>query len=352
MLEVLRQWYERNLTDPQIVILTMILIIGFTLTILLSEYLAPFMVSIVFAYLLEGLVAKLQRLKMPRVVAVSLVTTVSLALMLITLLVLVPLLSQQITDLIRELPNMFGRSQQLLLQLPQNYPDYVSEQQVQDIFALIRAEIASLGQKVVTLSLASVLGAITFLVYLILVPLMVFFLLKDRDQILDWFRGFLPEKRNLVAHVWAELNIKIAGYVRGKFLEVIIIWSASYVTFVFLDLNYAMLLGLLVGLSVIIPYVGATVVTLPVALVAYYQWGAGSEFWTLIGAYAVIQFLDGNVLVPLLFSEMVNLHPLAIIIAVVFFGGIWGVWGVFFAIPLATLVHVVLKVWPTNGVTE
>jgi len=63
-------------------------------------------------------------------------------------------------------------------------------------------------------------------------------------------------------------------------------------------------------------------------------------------AYAVIQLLDGNVLVPVLFSEVVSLYPVAIIIAVLVFGGIWGFWGVFFAIPLATLVNAVLRAWP------
>jgi len=60
----------------------------------------------------------------------------------------------------------------------------------------------------------------------------------------------------------------------------------------------------------------------------------------------VIQMLDGNVLVPLLFSEAVDLHPVAIVIAVLFFGGLWGLWGVFFAIPLATLVNAILSAWP------
>jgi putative permease len=106
------------------------------------------------------------------------------------------------------------------------------------------------------------------------------------------------------------------------------------------------LLATLVGLSVIIPYIGATVVTIPVALVAYFQWGWSAQFAWLLIAYLVIQVLDGNVLVPLLFSEAVNLHPIAIIVAVLFFGGLWGFWGVFFAIPLATLVQAVIRAWP------
>ena len=81
-------------------------------------------------------------------------------------------------------------------------------------------------------------------------------------------------------------------------------------------------------------------------MIAFFQWGWGSEFAYLIIAYGIIQALDGNVVVPLLFSEAVNLHPVAIIVAVLLFGGLWGFWGVFFAIPLATLVKAVLHAWP------
>ncbi|MCA1779625.1 MAG: AI-2E family transporter, partial [Xanthomonadaceae bacterium] len=108
-------------------------------------------------------------------------------------------------------------------------------------------------------------------------------------------------------------------------------------------------ISMLVGFSVLIPYIGAAIVTIPVAIVAFIQFGFTSDFVWVIVAYAIIQLLDGNVLVPVLFSEVVSLHPVAIIIAVLVFGGIWGFWGVFFAIPLATLVNAVLRAWPRSS---
>ena len=128
--------------------------------------------------------------------------------------------------------------------------------------------------------------------------------------------------------------------------------AVSYATFTMMGLQYTLLLSTMVGLSVIIPYVGAAVVTLPVALVAYFQWGWIAEFGWVVFAYGVIQALDGYLLVPLLFSEVVDLHPVAIIIAILVFGGLWGFWGVFFAIPLATLVQAVLKAWPVRHQEE
>ncbi len=131
-------------------------------------------------------------------------------------------------------------------------------------------------------------------------------------------------------------------------IEILVVGIATYIAFLFFDLRYAVLLSVAVGLSVLIPYIGAAVVTIPVAIVALFQFGLSPEFGYVMLAYGIIQALDGNVLVPLLFSQAVNLHPVVIIIAVLFFGGLWGFWGVFFAIPLATLVKAVLNAWPSN----
>jgi len=348
MFDILQQWYHRHFTDPQTVIFAFILISGGLLVFVLNTHLMPILVAIIIAYLAEGMVVWLNRVNLGRTTAASIVTALMVTAIILTFFVLLPLLSKQVSELFREMPTMLGTGQQLLLQLPQQYPDYVSAQQIEEILTMARTELTSMGQRVVTISLSSVVGVITFLVYMILLPLMVFFFLKDKAIILHWLADFLPEERRLLRTVWVELDIKIASYVRGKVIEVLIIWVASYLAFGLMGLNYAMLLSLAVGLSVIIPYVGATVVTIPVALIAFFQWGATSEFGWLMAIYAFIQFLDGNLLVPLLFSEVVNLHPVAIIVAVVFFGSLWGVWGVFFAIPLATLIQAILKAWPSE----
>jgi putative permease len=233
--------------------------------------------------------------------------------------------------------------------LPERFPEVISPQQAEEILDGIRSEVGSYGQDVLSISISSVVGVLTLLVYLILMPMLVFFFLKDKDIIMRWFVSFMPGERGLADMVWIEVDRQIANYVRGKFWEIIIVWAASFLAFSFFGLQYAMLLAVIVGLSVVIPYVGATVVTFPVILVAWFQWGWGQDFIWVTIAYLVIQALDGNVLVPLLFGEVVNLHPIAIIVAILVFGGLWGFWGVFFAIPLATLVNAVLRAWPKGN---
>lgn len=346
MIQVLRSWYQRYFSDPQAVILALMLVIGFAIVLIFGGMLAPVLASVVIAYLLEGLVRFLVRRKVPRLAAVLLVFLGFMAFLLYLLFGLMPLLWYQVTQFFQELPNMIARGQMLLLHLPERYPVFFSEAQVQDLITAMRAELGGIGQKVLSISLASVVGFITLLIYLILVPLLVFFFLKDKDRILVWVSRYLPQERRLTVHVWQEVDQQIGNYVRGKVWEILIVWAATYVAFKLMGLNYAMLLAALVGLSVVVPYIGAIVVTFPIALVAYVQWGWGEQFAYLMIAYGVIQALDGNVLVPLLFSEVVNLHPVAIIVAVLVFGGLWGFWGVFFAIPLANLVQAVLVAWP------
>jgi putative permease len=266
-------------------------------------------------------------------------------------IVLLPLISYQLTQLVQELPDMVARGHQLLQELPNKF-EIISAEQVESIIKSIRLMVRELGQSVLSYSLASIPTVLSLIVYSILVPLLVFFFLKDKETIIKWFLNFLPKERTVANTVWVEMDAQMGNYIRGKVYEIFIVGTFTYFPLAYMDLNYASLLAVLVGLSVIIPYVGAFVVTIPVVLVAYFQWGVGSDFFWTIGMYGVIQVLDGNVLVPLLFSEAVNLHPVAIIAAVLVFGGIWGLWGVFFAIPLATLVKALLFAWPRSPAVE
>lgn len=348
-MQVLTDWFKRYFSDPQVVFLALFLGVGFAVVLTMGDMLTPVLASAVIAYLLEGLVELIERWGIPRLLAVVLVFGVFVTFVVLILFGILPLLSRQVTDLVQQIPYMIGEGQKALMQLPERYPEIVTAEQIQQLIGTIRNELATFGQEVLSLSLASVVGFITIAVYLILMPLLVFFFLKDKDLIIGWFKRYLPHHRKIAKTVWHDVDRQISNYVRGKFWEVLIIWSASFVTFSAFGLNYAMLLGVLVGLSVIIPYIGATVVTLPVLLIAWFQWGWSADLAWLSAAYFVIQALDGNVLVPLLFSEVVNLHPVAIIVAILVFGGLWGFWGVFFAIPLATLVQAVLSAWPRES---
>jgi len=345
MTGVFVRWFQRNFSNPQAVALGMLLIIGFAIVLTLGDILNPLFIAIVFAYLLEWVVQTIHNKGCPRGIAVMSVFTGFIALFLTTVLVFIPLIWSQVSSLLKDVPAMLVKGQEKLLHLPKEYPDFINEQQIQDLIASVASDIGSLGQAVLSASVSSLLSVMALLIYLILVPLLVFFLMKDKEIIINWCRLWLPKDRMMVNRVWAEVNDQIGNYVRGKVAEILIVGITTYLAFAFMGLNYALLLSVLVGFSVLIPYIGAAVVTLPIAIIGYFQWGFEAQLWYMLLAHGVIQALDGNVLVPILFSEAVNLHPVAIISAVLLFGGIWGFWGVFFAIPLATLVKAVISAW-------
>ena len=348
MASLVTQWFNKILSNAQVVVLIVLLLAIIVVLNVASDILTPLIIALVLAYILDGAVDLLKQWHLPSTLALSVVYLLFIGIVLFILVVLLPLMTREITEFLRGLPAIASRGQHLLLQLPQTYPEFIEEQQITNFIASLREEIANIAQSVLSTLRVLIQGFITVLVYLVLVPLLVFFFLKDKDLLLHWVANLLPRKENraLTTQVWQEANQKISNYIRGKLLEILIVWIVSWVVFAALGLNYALLISFLVGISVIIPFLGAVVITLPVVMVAYAQWGLSSEFVYVMIAYAIIQFLDGNILVPFLFSEVVNLHPVAIISAILIFGGIWGVWGVFFAIPLATVVNAILKAWP------
>lgn len=349
MLEIFKEWYQRYLFEEEAIVLLVLLMLSLLLLATIGDILAPLLAAIVLAYLVQGIVNLLCRLGLPQWLGFALAFTAFLGAFVAVLLGLLPLVWRQFIALVAEAPRMIDQGRGLLAVLPERYPEVFSQSQLDQIVGGAQGEIASLGQMVLTKTLAGIPGFFTVVVYAVLIPILVFFLLKDRNQITAWMAAFLPDRRPLLDRIWDEMNVQFSNYARGKMVEIIIVGAVSYVSFASLGLRYAALLGLLVGMSVIIPYIGAFIVTVPVAMVALFQWGVSSEFYWVLAVYIVIQILDGNVLVPLLFSEAVNLHPVAIIVAVLFFGGIWGLWGVFFAIPLATLIKAVIYAWPRRA---
>lgn len=344
--DVTLNWLHRYFSDEEAVIFALLLTFFFGALFFFGAMLLPFLSAVVFAYLLQGLVTPLRRLKVPEFIAVLLAFSLFMGILLTLIFWLFPLLWSQLLSLVKELPVMARAGQVWIDHLHESYPQLITQQQASSLLNEVVNDMRMLGQALVSISLSSIPNLIAWLIYLILVPILVFFMLKDKRQLVGFITSLMPKKRTLMTRVWYEIDAQIANYIRGKVLEIIIIASVTWVSFMFLGLNYAELLALLVGLSVLVPYIGATVATLPVALVAFFQFGFSSEFMWVIGVYGVIQALDGNVLVPLLFSEAVNLHPVSIILAVLFFGGLWGFWGVFFAIPLATMFKAIFNAWP------
>ncbi|MDT8376444.1 MAG: AI-2E family transporter [Mariprofundaceae bacterium] len=337
-------WLQGLLADQQLVMLLASLFIIFALLLLLGDVLAPLLVAIAMAYVLDDIINLLSRCHIPRMMGIMLVVSGALLLLLFALLTIIPLLTDQIGQLIAQAPQFVTSLKQSLQTLHASYASWVNPDYLQQMVASAASQIQEWGGQLLSVSIASIPGLITLLVYTVLVPVLVFFLLKDKGAIVQWAQRFLPQERSLLQRVWSEVDIQIGNYIRGKVWESVVVGAAMWLAYELMGHDYALLLGTLTGISVWIPFVGAAIVTIPVIMLSFFQWGWSEMMFYGMLAYTLIQIVDANIIVPWIFSEMVSLHPIAIVVAVLVFGSLWGVLGVFIAIPMAALVQSVLTI--------
>lgn len=344
--QIIGGWINRYFANEEAIFLVICLVAATIALVSFGTVLAPVLTGLGFAFLLNGAVVWLQRIRVPRLLAICLVELVFLGVLIALLVGILPLVWRQLGDLVNALPSFIERLRELATSLAGDYPELLSEAAVDAWLARVGEQITNLGGTLLQGLVAQLPNLLGLLIFLVLAPISLFFFLKDKERMLRGLQALLPRKRLLLDQVGQVMGRQMGNYVRGKVMEILIVGVVSYVAFLLLGLNYAALLGMAVGISVLVPYIGAVAVTVPIAAVGLLQFGWTTEFLIVMAVYALIQALDGNVLVPLLFSKAVNLHPIAIIVAVLMFGGIWGVWGVFFAIPLATLLKAVVNAWP------
>ncbi len=351
MIRYIKQWYQKRFVnnEPAIFLLLSGLVV-LTITFF-GHLIAPVLAGLVIAFLLDIIVVFLTRyLCLKRWASVYLVFTCFLALVILAVIFIFPIIFRQLGQFLQNVPDLFETFKNNLYYLSEQYPSIFPSEQMHEFVRTISTvqldRISDVGQSLLRWSLNSIPMFISWLVYIFLVPLVVFFLLKDKDSMITWVKQtFMPNENGALIEVWQEVKPQLGNYVKGKVIEFFIVAALSYVAFIYFNMNYALLLSVLVGASVFIPYIGMIVVTVPVVLIAVGQFGFSGEFIWVVGSYFVIQFFDGNILFPILFSEAVNIHPIAVIMAILVFGGFWGFWGLFFAVPLATLIKAGLNMW-------
>ena len=346
MIEHFKNIFRRIFSNEETIIFFLIILSTLILFSLFIEVLTPFIISIVVAYLLVGLQKKIETYGVAQPLSTIIAFSVFIIVGAAMFTWLIPLLYVQLQSFVLDIPRLFNEFLNFVSTIPAAFPDLVNSDQISVFFQAVSSELSSITQNIVKSSISGIQSTITVLLYIILFPILVYFFLFDRKNIIEGCLRIIPGDRAMLSQVWSEMDVQLSNYVRGKVLEIFIVGIAAAILFASFGLNYGALLAVLVGLSVLIPYVGAFSITIPIVIIGLLQFGLGTQFYLLIGLYLLLQFLDGNLLVPIIFSEAVKLHPILIILAVFIFGSLFGFWGVFFSIPLATFIKAVWNAWP------
>ena len=346
MIEHLSNIFKRIFNNEETIIFSVIIILSLIAFSLFIEVLTPFIISIIVAYLLVGLQKNIEMYNVSQPLSTIIAFSVFIIVGAAMFTWLIPLLYVQLQSFVLDIPRLFNDFLNFVSTIPAKFPELVDSDQISVFFQAVSSELSSITQNIVKSSISGIQSTITILLYVILFPILVYFFLFDRKNIIEGCLKIIPGDRAMLSQVWSEMDIQLSNYVRGKVLEIFIVGIAAAILFAAFGLNYGALLAVLVGLSVLIPFVGAFSVTIPIVIIGLLQFGLGTEFYLLIGLYLLLQFVDGNLLVPIIFSEAVKLHPIVIILAVFIFGSMFGFWGVFFSIPLATFIKAVWNAWP------
>ena len=320
------------------------------LCLFFMEVIAPILLSIIISYLLYNTNEKIKnKYKIPNYISSSILITGLFSIIYGCLLLILPLVLSQLIDLLKDFPTILTSIKDNLKDAYFMLPGIVTDETFKEVMTKINASIQDytiqLGKILFNASYHSLIEIGNVLVLLILIPLMSFFFLKDGKQILDWIKERINND-TMLYKVFSETDIQIGNYIRGKIIEAVIVGVVSYIFYLLIGLDYILLLSIITGLSVFIPFIGATIVTIPVVIIAYSQFGFSNMLLFTIIGYIVMQILDGNVLSPLLFSELIQVKPVWIIISIIVFGGLWGFAGVFFAIPITILIKSTVNNWP------
>ena len=347
MFDQINKLFNKLFSNEESLIFSLLILAFLLVLYFFGGLLTPFIISLIFAYLLIGLTKNLIKYGLTELVSLIISYVIFLLSGIGFLVWLIPLIFQQTQAFFIEVPVWLNNFRSFIENLVQSNQELVSSDQISSFFTEFIGRLSSISQGVLDASISGIQDTLVFSIYLIMIPVLVFFFLFDKERIVKGFLMLLPKKRAMLSEVWIEMDDQLSNYVWGKGVEILIVGFVAAVIFGTMGLNYTALLSIIVGVSVLIPYVGAFLATIPVVVVAFLQFGIGFDLYMIVGLYLLLQALDGYLLVPILFSDAVKLHPVVIMLAVFVFGGIFGFWGAFFSIPLATFIKAVWNSWPS-----
>jgi predicted PurR-regulated permease PerM len=314
---------------------------------LLSPILAPFLFAAILAYILDPLVERLSRPGVPRVLSVLVVLTIALLLLVALVLIVLPLLYKETRLLVDKLPALLdwvnGHAAPWLkakLDIDLQLDIDTAKQMAADAFAqndgLAKGLLRSVG--------IGGLAIIAFLANLLLVPVVLFYLLRDWNGLVGSVDRLIPRRvHGKVSQMAREIDAVLAEWLRGQLL-VVVIMSCYYVTALWIArLDFALPIGILTGLAVIVPYVGITVGLLLATAAALLQFDTASGVLWVWLAIGVGQGLEGMAVTPLIVGKRIGLHPVAVIFALLAFGQLFGFFGVLLALPASAVLLVALR---------
>ena len=315
----------------------------FALMYLLGDVILPFIVGAGLAYFLDPVADRLQRLGLSRVAATAVITVVAILMVVLLVLAIIPSLISQLTALVNAAPQIAAKMQSFLLERFPELSDSTST--MRQTLAQIGASIQERGAALANGLLSSALGILNAVIFIVVVPVVAFYLLLDWDKLMARIDSMIPrDHAPTVRMLGAEINTVIAGFVRGQVSVCLILGTFYSVALMLAGLQYGLVVGAIAGAITFIPYIGSLVGgALAIGLALFQFWGDWVSIGIVGAIFVVGQFVEGNILTPKLVGESVGLHPVWLLFALSLFGALFGFAGMLVAVPVAAAVGVITR---------
>ncbi len=341
--------------DQRILLVATLGLTGFLLY-LLAPVLTPFVAAGLLAYVGDPIADRLQRLRLPRPIAVLLVFLLTFVVVGGLVLLLVPLVQSQIAALLEVLPRYVQFAEDKVLPYLTNFVSSENGDTQLGLAAMIErfgATAGSWGTTVLSSIGRSGGALLTAVVNLFLIPILTFYLLRDWDTIITRIGALVPERnRDVVFTVARQTDETLAAFLRGQLLVMVGLSVIYTLGLTLIGLKFALAIGVVAGIVSFVPYLGFIFGIALAGLTAVNMPDSGILLLLVVVVFSVAQFIEGSVLTPKLVGDRIGLHPVMVIFAVMAFGQLFGFFGILLALPAAAVIAVVVRFAYNNYLRE
>ena len=310
---------------------------------LIGNVILPFVVGGAIAYFLDPLADRLERTGIGRVWATILISLGMLLLVVALVLAVIPSLVAQLTALVNVAPDLF---QQLQAFLTDRFPSLMDETSTaRQTLTRLGETIQARGGEFANALVGSALGVINAVVFIVVVPVVSFYMLLDWDRMLARVDAVLPrDHAPVIRRLAREIDDTMSAFVRGQISVCLILGTFYAVALMLAGLQFGMVVGAIAGAITFIPYIGSLVGgALAIGLALFQFWGDWVSIGLVAGIFVLGQFLEGNIITPKLVGDSVGLHPVWLLFALSAFGALFGFLGLLIAVPLAASIGVLVR---------
>lgn len=335
----------KNIFKVLLIVIALSLIVAlFKAYPILGSTLSAFLIAVLLAYLLNPLVNKFEKLNINRYLGTAIVYIILLLMIIGLGFLVIPSLVDQIEKFIKNLPNMTNYSLNWIKEMLDKNNLYDTDIYLQ-IEKAVKEYISSSSSKILDWSagiVTSVTASIGFILTLVLIPIITFFLLADKEKIFDKIKSIFPKKYYSDANnLYHEIDESMSNFVRGRIMMAVFVGIVTMIALLLMRVEFAVVIGLITMISDIIPYVGPFVGFLPAGIFALMD-SPMKAVWVGI-VFFFINWVENNILGPKLLGESTGIHPIVILISIIIGGGMFGVWGMILSVPFVSLMMILTK---------